>query len=118
MVGEEVEAVGGPARDSVADDLPSERPSPDQITYRFDLLAEHVTGFVAALGIDRYVLYMQDFGSPVGFRVALAHPERLRGLVVQNANAYLDGLSEGRRANFRRFHEDRSPKVWRCWKPS
>lgn len=88
----------------------SERPSPDQITYRFDLLAEHVTGFVAALGIDRYVLYMQDFGSPVGFRVALAHPERLRGLVVQNANAYLDGLSEGRRANFRRFHEDRSPE--------
>ena len=76
----------------------SERPSPDQITYRFDLLAEHVTGFVEALGIDRYVLYMQDFGSPVGFRVALAHPERLRGLVVQNANAYLDGLSEGRRA--------------------
>jgi len=89
----------------------SERPSPDQITYRFDVLAEHVTGFVEALGIDRYVLYMQDFGSPVGFRVALAHPERLRALVVQNANAYQDGLSEGRRAAFRRFHEDRSPEA-------
>ncbi|HZX43690.1 MAG TPA: alpha/beta fold hydrolase, partial [Myxococcaceae bacterium] len=88
----------------------SDRPSPDQVTYRFDLLAEHVTGFVEALGIDRYVLYMQDFGSPVGYRVALAHPERLRGLVVQNANAYLDGLSEGRRALFRRFHSDRSPE--------
>src|SRR6185295_9192981 len=89
----------------------SERPSPDQITYRFDLLAEHVSGFVEALGIDRYVLYMQDFGSPVGFRVALANPERLRALVVQNANAYQDGLSEGRRAAFRRFHEDRSPEA-------
>ena len=88
----------------------SERPSPEQITYRFDLLAEYVTGFVEALGIDRYVLYMQDFGSPVGFRVALAHPERLRALVVQNANAYLEGLSETRRANFRRFHGDRSPE--------
>jgi pimeloyl-ACP methyl ester carboxylesterase len=70
-----------------------------------------VTGFVEALGIDRYVLYMQDFGSPVGFRVALAHPERLRGLVVQNANAYLDGLSEARRALFKRFHSDRSPEA-------
>ena len=88
----------------------SDRPSPDEITYRFDLLAEHVTGFVEALGIGRYVLYMQDFGSPVGFRVALAHPERLRGLVVQNANAYLEGLSELRRPLFRRFHEDRSPE--------
>ena len=88
----------------------SDRPSPDEITYRFDLLAEHVTGFVEALGITRYVLYMQDFGSPVGFRVALAHPERLRGLVVQNANAYLEGLSEIRRPLFRRFHDDRSPE--------
>ena len=88
----------------------SDRPSPDQVTYRFDLLAKHVTGFVEALGIDRYVLYMQDFGSPVGYRVALAHPERLRGLVVQNANAYLDGLTEARRALFRRFHGDRSPE--------
>jgi pimeloyl-ACP methyl ester carboxylesterase len=88
----------------------SDRPSPDEITYRFDLLAEHVTGFVEALGIGQYVLYMQDFGSPVGFRVALAHPECLRGLVVQNANAYLEGLSEIRRPLFRRFHEDRSPE--------
>lgn len=46
----------------------------------------------------------------MGFRVALAHPERLRGLVVQNANAYLEGLSEIRRPLFRRFHEDRSPE--------
>jgi len=88
----------------------SDRPSPDQVTYTFDLLAEHVTGFLEALGIDRYVLYMQDFGSPVGFRVALAHPERLRGLVIQNANAYLEGLTEARRTMFRRFHDDRSPE--------
>jgi pimeloyl-ACP methyl ester carboxylesterase len=86
----------------------SDHPSPDEVTYTFDLLAEHVTGFVEALGLDDYVLYMQDFGAPVGFRVAMAHPERLRGLIVQNANAYLDGLTEPRQAFFRRAHEDRS----------
>ncbi|HYH97054.1 alpha/beta hydrolase [Hyalangium sp.] len=86
----------------------SDHPSPEEVTYTFDLLAEYVTGFVEALGLTQYVIYMQDFGAPVGFRVALAHPERLRGLVVQNANAYLDGLTEDRRQFFRRAHEDRS----------
>jgi pimeloyl-ACP methyl ester carboxylesterase len=86
----------------------SERPSPTEVAYTFDLLAAHVTGLIEALGIERYVMYMQDFGAPVGFRVALRHPERLRALVVQNANAYLDGLTEPRRAFFRRAHDDRS----------
>jgi pimeloyl-ACP methyl ester carboxylesterase len=86
----------------------SDHPSPAEVTYTFDLLAEYVTGFVEALGLTQYVIYMQDFGAPVGFRVALAHPERLRGLVVQNANAYLDGLTEDRRAFFRRAREDKS----------
>lgn len=86
----------------------SDRPSPDEVTYTFDLLADHVTGFADALGLTRYVLYMHDFGAPVGFRVALAHPERVRGLVVQNANAYLDGLPEELRTFIRRAHDDRS----------
>lgn len=86
----------------------SDHPSPRELPYSFDLLAEYVTGFVEALGLTRYVLYMQDFGAPVGYRVALAHPERLRGLIVQNANAYLDGLTPDRQAFFRRAHEDRS----------
>jgi len=86
----------------------SDHPSPSEVRYTFDLLAAHVTGFVETLGLRRYVMYMQDFGAPVGFRVAIAHPERLRGLVVQNANAYLDGLTEQRRAFFRNAHEDHS----------
>lgn len=86
----------------------SDHPDPREVTYTFDLLAAHVTGLVEALGLDRYVLYVQDFGGPVGFRVALAHPERVRGLVVQNANAFLDGLTPARRDFFRRAHEDRS----------
>ena len=88
----------------------SDRPRPDETPYSFNLLAEHVTGLVDALGIDRYVLYMQDFGSPVGFRVAIAHPERVRGLVIQNANAYLDGLTPVRQKFFREANTDRSPE--------
>ncbi|WP_437688693.1 alpha/beta fold hydrolase [Sorangium sp. So ce176] len=86
----------------------SDHPSPHEVTYTFDLLADHITGFTEALGLTRYVLYMQDFGAPVGFRVAMTHPERLRGLVVQNGNAYLDGLPEALRAFLRRAHDDRS----------
>jgi pimeloyl-ACP methyl ester carboxylesterase len=86
----------------------SDRPNPHEITYTFDLLADTMTGFIEALGLGSYVLYMQDFGAPVGYRVALAHPERLRALVVQNANAYLEELTETRRAFFRRAHDDRS----------
>lgn len=86
----------------------SDHPSPTEVTYSFDLLAEHMTGLVEALELERYVMYMQDFGAPVGYRMALGHPERLRALVVQNANAYVDGLTEQRRAFFRRAHDDRS----------
>jgi len=89
----------------------SDRPSASELMYTFDLLAEHVAGFVEALGLERYVLYMQDFGSPVGYRLALRHPERLRALIVQNANAYVVGLSEQRRTMFARVHADRSPET-------
>ncbi|WP_409564572.1 alpha/beta fold hydrolase [Methylobacterium sp. J-088] len=49
-------------------------------------------GLVAHLGIERYTLFVQDYGGPVGFRMALAHPERVSALIVQNANAYVEGL--------------------------
>ena len=83
---------------------------PRELSYTFDLLAQHVTAFTDAVGLKSYVLYMQDFGAPVGFRVAMGSPERLRGLIVQNANAYLDGLTEPRQQFFRRAHDDRSPE--------
>ena len=86
----------------------SDRPSPAELRYTFDLLAEYVAGFVDALRLDRYVLYMQDFGAPVGFRLAMSRPSRLRGIVVQNANAYLDGLTPERQLFFQRARSDRS----------
>jgi pimeloyl-ACP methyl ester carboxylesterase len=87
----------------------SDHPSSTELRYTFDLLAQVIGGFVEQQRLSSYVLYMQDFGAPVGFRVAQAMPERVRGLIVQNANAYLDGLTEPRREFFRRAHEDRSP---------
>lgn len=88
----------------------SDRPDPDQQPYTFDLLADYVTGLIHALGIDRYVLYMQDFGAPVGYRVIMQEPEKLRGLIVQNANAYSEGLSAARQAFFLNANKDRSPQ--------
>ncbi|MER5267882.1 alpha/beta hydrolase [Actinosynnema sp. NPDC002837] len=67
--------------------------APDGFTYSFDRLAEVVEGFVDRLGLTRFALYLFDFGAPVGFRLALRHPDRIAGLVVQNGNAYAEGVS-------------------------
>jgi pimeloyl-ACP methyl ester carboxylesterase len=71
--------------------------APADFAYSFDALADVVDGFLAKLGIQRFALYMFDFGAPVGFRVAMRHPDRIAGLVVQNGNAYEVGLSDAAR---------------------
>lgn len=80
----------------VAPDYPgfgnSAAPPPSAFTYTFDHLAEVMTRFTETLGLARYSLFMQDYGGPVGFRMALAHPERVRSLIVQNAVAHDAGL--------------------------
>jgi pimeloyl-ACP methyl ester carboxylesterase len=80
----------------IAPDYPgfgqSEAPSTSRYRYTFDHLAETTDRLLEQLGIDRYVLLMQDYGGPVGFRIALAHPERVQAIIVQNANAYEEGL--------------------------
>ncbi|MFF8096170.1 alpha/beta fold hydrolase [Streptomyces sp. NPDC016675] len=70
---------------------------PDGFTYSFDRLADITEGFARQLGLDRFVMYVFDFGAPVGFRLAERHPEWIAGLVVQNGNAYEDGLSDAAR---------------------
>ncbi|SCE81181.1 alpha/beta fold hydrolase [Micromonospora saelicesensis] len=75
--------------------------------YTFDRIADTMAGFAAAVGAERYLLYVQDYGGPVGFRMALADPGRLRGLIVQNAVAHDTGLGplwDTRRA----FWQDRA----------
>ncbi|MGW4094367.1 alpha/beta fold hydrolase [Nocardia sp. NPDC004750] len=68
--------------------------APADFPYSFDSLADVLEGFVEALGLTRFVMYVFDFGGPVGFRLATRQPDRIAGLVIQNANAYAEGLSE------------------------
>jgi pimeloyl-ACP methyl ester carboxylesterase len=69
--------------------------APDRATfpYTFDHYAELVGKLTEQLGADRYALYVMDYGAPVGFRIATAHPERVTALIVQNGNAYLEGIT-------------------------
>ena len=82
----------------IAPDYPgfgySEAPSTKEFSYTFDGLADIVEQFTDRLGLERYALYMQDFGGPVGFRLAVRHPERVSHFVIQNANAYDEGLPD------------------------
>jgi pimeloyl-ACP methyl ester carboxylesterase len=71
--------------------------APDGFIYSFDRLADITEGFIQNLGLDRFVMYVFDFGAPIGFRIAERHPEWIAGLVVQNGNAYEEGLSDAAR---------------------
>jgi len=80
----------------VAPDYPgfghSDWPDPKEFPYTFDHIATVIEDFAQTLGLSRYTLYMQDYGGPVGFRMALAHPERVQALIVQDAVAHNEGL--------------------------
>jgi pimeloyl-ACP methyl ester carboxylesterase len=80
----------------VAPDYPgfgqSDAPPPSAYAYTFDHLAQTTSDLLDQLGIKSYTLYLHDYGAPVGYRIALAHPERVHALIVQNGNAYKEGL--------------------------
>ena len=80
----------------VAPDYPgfghSDWPDPKKFAYTFDHYAEIMNHFTESLGLSRYTLYMQDYGGPVGFRMALVYPERVEALIVQDAVANNEGL--------------------------
>ena len=80
----------------VAPDYPgyghSSMPSRDQFPYTFDNLAKVIDAFTEKVGLSKYALYVQDYGAPVGYRLAAKHPERVTAIVVQNGNAYDEGL--------------------------
>jgi pimeloyl-ACP methyl ester carboxylesterase len=82
----------------VAPDYPgfghSDAPAAEDFVYSFDHIAKVMDDFTQALGLRRYSLYMFDYGSPVGFRLAMAQPERIQSLIVQNANGSEEGLSD------------------------
>ncbi len=82
----------------IAPDYPgfgnSSMPKLDEFDYTFDRLAEVMEDFIEKLGIEKYTLYVMDYGAPVGFRIAAKHPERVESLIVQNGNAYDEGLRD------------------------
>lgn len=82
----------------IAPDLPgfgnTIAPPRGSFVYTFDNLARVIGQFVDALGLTRYAMYVFDYGAPTGFRVALAHPERVAAIISQNGNAYLEGFSD------------------------
>ena len=82
----------------VAPDYPgfgnSQQPAMDEFDYTFDGLAKLMEGFIKAKGIEQYSVYLMDYGAPVGFRLAANNPEAVQALIVQNGNAYREGLKE------------------------
>lgn len=83
----------------IAPDLPgfgfSDAPDRAEFAYTFDTLTDVIDSFTETLGLERYAVYVFDYGAPVGLRLALRHPERVSALISQNGNAYVEGLSEG-----------------------
>jgi pimeloyl-ACP methyl ester carboxylesterase len=82
----------------IAPDYPgfghSAMPDRARFAYTFEDLARIIERFTEAIGIQRYALYVMDYGAPIGYRMALAHPERITALIVQNGNAYEEGLGD------------------------
>jgi pimeloyl-ACP methyl ester carboxylesterase len=95
----------------IAPDYPgfghSDWPNPKEFAYTFDHIAAITDHFTQALGLSHFTLYMQDYGGPVGFRMALAHPERVEALIVQDAVAHNEGLGANWKTR-RAFWADRA----------
>jgi pimeloyl-ACP methyl ester carboxylesterase len=96
----------------IAPDYPgygySSAPSVDDFEYTFDNFAKVVTKFIDKVGIERYSLYLMDYGAPVGYRIAAAAPERVDSLIIQNGNAYDEGLDNEFWAPIKKYWADRS----------
>jgi pimeloyl-ACP methyl ester carboxylesterase len=83
----------------VAPDLPgfgqSDMPARDTFDYTFDAIAGVIDRFTEVIGLERFAIYVFDYGAPTGFRIAAKHPERVAAIISQNGNAYVEGLSDG-----------------------
>lgn len=97
----------------VAPDYPgygnSSMPTVNEFDYTFDNLAEIVEKFIAAIDLKKYSLYVMDYGAPIGYRIAAKYPERVEALIVQNGNAYEEGLREFWEP-LKAYWQDRSPE--------
>jgi pimeloyl-ACP methyl ester carboxylesterase len=82
----------------VAPDLPgfgmTQQPGRDQFAYTFENVANVIGRFTEVLGLDKFAVYVFDYGAPVGFRLAVKYPERISAIITQNGNTYLEGVSD------------------------
>jgi pimeloyl-ACP methyl ester carboxylesterase len=82
----------------IAPDYPgfgfSSMPTVDEFQYTFDHLAEIINEFIAQMGLERFSMYLMDYGAPIGYRLAVKNPKKIEALIVQNGNAYDEGLGE------------------------
>lgn len=96
----------------VAPDYPgygySSMPKVDEFDYSFDNVAKIIGKFVDVIGLDRYSVYLMDYGAPVGFRLASAQPERIESLIIQNGNAYNEGLDNNFWEPIKAYWKDRN----------
>lgn len=95
----------------VAPDYPgygfSAMPAVDEFDYSFDNIAQIMEQFVDEIDLDRFSLYLMDYGAPVGFRIAASQPERIESLIVQNGNAYIEGIDNNFWEPIREYWKDR-----------
>ena len=95
----------------VAPDYPgygfSAMPSVDEFDYSFDNIARIIEKFTEEIGLDRYSLYLMDYGAPIGFRIAASQPERIDTLIVQNGNAYVEGIDNNFWEPIKAYWKDR-----------
>jgi len=96
----------------IAPDYPgygnSAMPAVDEFEYSFDHVANLMTRFIDAVGMDHFSMYLMDYGAPIGFRIASAQPERIQTLIVQNGNAYMEGIDNHFWEPIREYWKDRS----------
>ena len=95
----------------VAPDYPgygfSSMPGVDEFDYSFDNIARIIERFTDEIGLDRYSLYLMDYGAPIGFRIATNRPERIETLIIQNGNAYIEGIDNNFWEPIRAYWKDR-----------
>jgi len=96
----------------IAPDYPgygqSDQPAMDKFTYSFDNMAKVMDKFTGQIGLTKYALYVQDYGAPIGYRLAAAHPEKITAIVVQNGNAYDEGLDNAFWQPVKAYWKDKS----------
>ena len=97
----------------IAPDYPgygqSDMPPMDKYEYSFDNQADTIDKFTQAIGLTRYAMYVQDYGAPIGYRIAAAHPERVTALIVQNGNAYVEGIDNEFWVPAKEYWADKTP---------